>query len=242
MFPHLWQWRALLKSQNEEKEFPTCVCLIALSTPPPDFLSSSHVLTKTQQSPSHTSPRVACTWAAVPLRSCFNLELYLGILPTVMHLISPPEQTIPSDQAVRRALTRSPNALLGCQTRSPAGDTNWLTRGVFREMSLLPACAPPPTASTTTTTAPSHSPWSTLSVIHWGALPPPPASHLTSAFEMQVFQRKQPILYYFVVTFFFLWVCDTQGSSCINRVYCAEKLSNRGEFWFNRQELLHSIT
>lgn len=50
---------------------------------------------------------------------------------------------------------------------------------------------------------------------------------------------------YFVLfcgDFFFLWVCDTQGSSCINRVYCAKKLSNRGEFWFNRQELLHSIT
>jgi len=69
-----------------------------------------------------------------PLWRVLALTLnYLGILPTVPHLFSPLEQTILSDQAMHRTVTRSPNTPGRRFPRLPDGDSKWLTQGVFRE-------------------------------------------------------------------------------------------------------------
>lgn len=55
---------------------------------------------------------------------------YLGILPTVSHLLSLSAQTILS---AHRSVSLHPNNPLGRYPRLPAGDSIWLTWGVLRE-------------------------------------------------------------------------------------------------------------
>lgn len=67
-----------------------------------------------------------------PSLSALTLN-YLGVLPTASHLLSLSAQTILS---ARRSVSLHPNNPLRHYPRSPAGDSVWLTRGVFQRETL----------------------------------------------------------------------------------------------------------
>lgn len=76
---------------------------------------------------------------------------------------------------------------------------------------------------------------SSVSVIHRGALLPPPASHLTTAFETRVFSGETA---YFVLFCGDIFMCvQLSGEQQLQLSALCQKLSNRGGFSYHRWEL-----